>query len=240
MVRTRRNNGKGWHKESRRHSLARQGITTTTKNNVEARLQLQNSNVLFLERVKQFKNSANLEVYTTDGKVMSVGLKRGDGVILSNLGFSRQEQIKILDYLQENPKDLPNYKPPKKVKVLSERQKQNKFYEDYVIESIDSEGYDANPKTKKEKLQFLKDTFKSEYGHAIARQGEQKAFQEWMQGLPSSYNVEFYNNKILALAKKSGSLPQNATEKQEDRVIENYWNFMSVKTFQAFKKHGVK
>ena len=127
-----------------------------------------------------------------------------------------------------------------KPKELSEKQKQNKFYEDYIIESISSEGYDVDLKTKKEKLQFLKDTFKSEYGHAISTQGEQKAFQNWIQGLPSSFNIEFYNHEILQLAKKSGSLPQNATEKQEDKVLSNYWQFMTVHTFKAFKKYGVE
>jgi len=130
----------------------------------------------------------------------------------------------------------------KAVKPLSDRQKQNQFYEDYVLDSISNEGYDdAKPlKTPKEKLQFLKDTFRSEYSFMIERVGERKAFEEWIAGLPSSFNIEFMNYEILKLAKKSGSLPENATDKQEDRVLENYWNFISVKTFQAFNKYDVK
>ena len=127
-----------------------------------------------------------------------------------------------------------------KGKILTERQKQNRFYEKEIISSIDASGYDKNPGTDKEKLQFLKDTFRSEYGFMIKRVGEQRAFKEWIQGLPSSFNIPFQNNEILKLAKKSGSLPENATEKQENRVLENYWNFMTVKTFQAFKKHKVE
>jgi len=48
------------------------------------------------------------------------------------------------------------------------------------------------------------------------------------------------NYKIIEIAKKSGSLPKNATQNQEDRVLENYWNFMASKTFQLFNKYGVK
>ena len=120
------------------------------------------------------------------------------------------------------------------------RAEQNKFYENYIIDAIDSDAYDVKTTTKKEKLQFLKDTFRSEYGFAISRMGEVNAFKEWIQGLPSVFNIPFQNYEILQLAKKSGSLPQNATEKQEDRVLDNYWNFMAVKTFQAFRKYKVR
>jgi len=141
------------------------------------------------------------------------------------------------------PSSQLNAEGKKEKKLMSDRAKQNKFYEDYVIDSISSEGYDEQPKTKKEKLQFLYDTFKDEYWNnnpSVQRLGETKAFEEWIKGLPSSYNIEFSNYDILKLAKRSGSLPENATEKQEDRVLENYWNFISVKTFQAFKKYDVK
>ena len=118
---------------------------------------------------------------------------------------------------------------------------QRKNYEKYVLDSIDASGYEGqNPKTDKEKLQFLKDTFKSEYGFAIKQKGERKAFEEWISGLPSSYNIEFYNNKILELAKKMGSLSQNPTEKQEDQVIEGYFGYMTNQTFRLFEKNGVK
>jgi len=124
-------------------------------------------------------------------------------------------------------------------KPLTEKQKINRFYEKYVIDCIDSEGYDVTTNTPEEKLKFLRKTFRSEYGHMIDRVGEQRAFKEWIMGLPSSFNLEFNNYDILKLAKKSGSLPENATDKQEDRVLENYFNFMTAKTFQAFRKYKV-
>ena len=137
--------------------------------------------------------------------------------------------------------DVPKNKGNKNIPDLSDRQKQNRFYEREVIDSISSEGFDVKePKTDKEKLQFLKDTFRSEFGFQIERIGERKAFEEWISGLPSSFNIEFTNVGILKLAKKSGSLPQDATEKQEARVLENYFNFITVKTFQAFNKFKVK
>lgn len=128
-------------------------------------------------------------------------------------------------------------------KVMSPRTEVNLKYENYILDSISADGYDVpEPKTPKEKLQFLYDRFISEYwdnNQSVQRMGKQNAFKEWIQGLPSSFNIEFSNYNILQLAKRMGSLPQNATEKQEDRVLENYWNFMANKTFQAFRKYDV-
>lgn len=112
--------------------------------------------------------------------------------------------------------------------------------EKYIIDSISTEGYGVKATTNKEKLQFLYNTFKSEFGHEIARKGEVNAFKDWIQGLPGSFNIEFYNNKILELAKRIGSLPANPTEKEEDKIIDNYWNFMAVNTFKLFRKYKVK
>ena len=119
------------------------------------------------------------------------------------------------------------------------RKEQNKFYHDYIIDAIDPDGYDVNPKGNKAKLQFLRDTFRDEYGWAIQRMGEQRAMAEWLSGLPSAISLPFYNNDIIELAKKSGSLPMNATDAQEGRVLDNYWNFMANKIMQLFRKYKV-
>jgi len=139
-------------------------------------------------------------------------------------------------------------KQPQKIpmmKDLSQRQISNRNYENYLINSINTEGYDLKeePKTVKAKLQFVKDTFRDEYwnnNQPAQMKGEVTAFADYLSGLPSTVDIPFYNNEILELAKKMGSLPENATEKQEDRVLENYWNFMSNKMFQLFRKYGVR
>jgi len=111
----------------------------------------------------------------------------------------------------------------------------------YILEAIDNEGYDdaKELKTDKEKLQFLMNTFKSEYGWSIERYGMNKAFAEWIAGLPSSFNIDFENYKILELARAWGSLKAFATEAQEDKILLNWFNFVTVKTFQLFRKHKI-
>lgn len=115
----------------------------------------------------------------------------------------------------------------------------NDFYEKVIINAISTDGFDLvkQPKTTKEKLEFLKERFQSEYGYAINRIGYQDAMRDWYQGL--AIDIPFYNNDIIELAKKGGSLPQNATEKQEDKIIENYWSFMARKTLGLFRKYKV-
>jgi len=137
-----------------------------------------------------------------------------------------------------NPKEKAMMRNTNSVLPLKQ---QRENYEKYLLESIDNEGYeDEEPlNTPKEKLEFLKNKFRSQYGHEIERKGERKAFEEWISGLPSIYNIEFQNYEILKLAKRMGSLQQNPTEKQEDRTLENYWNYITNQTFRLFDKYEV-
>ena len=108
--------------------------------------------------------------------------------------------------------------------------------------SICTEGYRTEAATEAEKLQFLADTFNSEYGFPdnIRRYGtKQNCFAEWLQGLPSCFNVAFYYADIIALAKLWGSIPENATEAQEDKICNNWWRYLADQTFQLFRKYNV-
>jgi hypothetical protein len=129
----------------------------------------------------------------------------------------------------------------------------DKTVKEYIINCIDSDGYDIPLDLMREahalnipfeeytkgKLQFLYDTFIIEYGWSIPAHGEVGAFREWTQGLPSCFNIEFTNHGILVLAETWGSIPANATERQKDKILENWFNFIAVKTFQLFKKYKI-
>lgn len=57
-------------------------------------------------------------------------------------------------------------------------------------------------------------------------------------GLPSCFNIEFMNFEILNLYKSWYNIDV-LTEKQEQKILDNYWNFITVKTFQLFKKFKI-
>lgn len=114
----------------------------------------------------------------------------------------------------------------------------------YILAAIDSEGYDLEkqPETDKEKLQFLADTFKREFMHdnALRYYGTyQNCFANWLMGLPSCFNIAFENYRILEIAKEWGTLPKDATEKQEDKVLSNWFNLIAFKTMRLCQANYV-
>lgn len=133
---------------------------------------------------------------------------------------------------------------PRKVKVakpLTKRQIATKQAYDYILNAIDASGYDVpEPKTDQEKLQFLADTFVSEYGHQVKYYGShQNTLANWFAGLPSACNIEFRNHEIIRLAILWNSIPHNASEKQKDKIINNWFNYIAAKTIQLMGKYDI-
>ena len=96
---------------------------------------------------------------------------------------------------------------------------------------------------QKEKLQFLYDTFKKEYWHEYNQKVHKNiytGFSNWIMGLPSTFNIEFENWSIIEIAISWGSIPENASEKQQNKILENWFNFITNKTFQLFKKYKIE
>ena len=99
---------------------------------------------------------------------------------------------------------------------------------------------EKEPETDKEKLQFVFDCFKSEVSFNIARVGKFEAFTDWLRGLPSGLgNLDFSNYQILRIAVDWESLPKNATEKQQDKILDNWFPFISNKFFIAARRNKV-
>ena len=119
--------------------------------------------------------------------------------------------------------------------------KLDKLVKKYIINAIELCDYNLDGqevKTDAQKIAFVYNTFKNEKGWHIDRVGEYQAFIDWLQGLPSCLNIDYENYKILELAKLWGSIPDNATEKQEDKILANWWNLIAVKFFQLVRKYN--
>ena len=106
-----------------------------------------------------------------------------------------------------------------------------------ILSNIDGEPYGEELKTDEEKVKFLHKTFMSEYGWHVKQIGFQKALINYFLGLPSACSMPFINYDIIQLAVKWGSLPQIHTEREADKIINNYFNFMAMKTIQLFNKY---
>ena len=106
----------------------------------------------------------------------------------------------------------------------------------YLINAIDSDGYENQPTTDKAKVSFLVDCYNSEYNHAYNVKmypNEQIRFANWLSGLPSVLNIPFYPSSILELAKELQEVKEidientNYTQKKKDKICDNYFNFMA-------------
>ena len=93
----------------------------------------------------------------------------------------------------------------------------------YILDCIDSE--ENEELTRSQKIKYLFDRFNSEYGWNISRVGKYKAMTEWLSGL--AINIPYTYFDIIELAKEMGSINNNPTEAQKDRVCENYFSFMA-------------
>lgn len=122
---------------------------------------------------------------------------------------------------------------------MSKSSELDKTVKQYILDSIDREYCEAETDDISEVINGLKASFYAEYGWMVERVGEQKAIAEWLQGLPSAINIDFYNHEILKLAVKWGSIPENATEKQEDKILDNWFNFIANKMGQLFRGYHV-
>jgi len=121
---------------------------------------------------------------------------------------------------------------------MSKSSELDKMAKTYILECVmDNTGhpYLGNNNTK---IDHIRSRFESEKAWEIKQDGELMALTSWLQGLGFPGNIAFYNIDILRLAKEWGSLPEHPTEAQENRILRNYWNFMTNKTLQLF--HGYR
>jgi len=104
--------------------------------------------------------------------------------------------------------------------------KYKKNYAKFILDSIKPYEEDK-PIKNDQKLDYLINIFKKESNFNNQTESFQKAFSNWLSGLPSVIDLPFYNGDIIELAVKMGSLDKNHTEQQAERIYTNYWNFMA-------------
>ena len=101
----------------------------------------------------------------------------------------------------------------------------------YIISVIDSEDLPSETMTNKEKVFFIMDRFVKEYCYQqnLDRHDNDmtKLLAEWLSGL--AINIPYTYCDIIKLSKE---LLETDTLKNEDKIIENYFNFMAIQIFK--------
>jgi len=110
--------------------------------------------------------------------------------------------------------------------------------ENYILKCIDFENYGKNPDSKEEKINLLIETFKDEYWHEYNKNHYnhdiKKGFSSWLSGLPSCFNVDFENYRILELGKLW--MFDLSTENKEDRFLENWFSMVTNSVFYLYNR----
>jgi hypothetical protein len=111
-------------------------------------------------------------------------------------------------------------------------------YKQVILSGINGAVYEVKTDTDKEKMQFVYNCFYSELYKWQSHKNIQTVFAEWLQGLPSACYIPFYNSDIIELAEKiNGTI---YTDKQADKILENYWRFMTGIFFRLFRQYKIK
>jgi hypothetical protein len=100
-----------------------------------------------------------------------------------------------------------------------------KNYKNYILSTIEEDGEGKPLTTESEKIDYIFDRFNSEYGFMIERVGKYKAMSEWLSGL--ALDIEYYDDAIVDLAIKMGSINPNPNDKLKNTVTQNYFDFMA-------------
>lgn len=106
--------------------------------------------------------------------------------------------------------------------------KYKKNYKRFILDSIDEVDYEGKTlTTDDEKIDYIFERFYSEYykENIALRYGKQKAMADWLAGL--SLNLPYWYDEIIELAIEMGSIDENPSEKLQNKVISNYWDFMA-------------
>lgn len=95
----------------------------------------------------------------------------------------------------------------------------------YLIDSTDLDGQDLGDNlSDPDKARALFTCYWDEKGSWYEQQiGRVEAVKDWLQGLPSSLDIVYYNHDILVLwGRLLPHVPQR-TELQQERIVDRYW-----------------
>lgn len=109
-----------------------------------------------------------------------------------------------------------------------------------LVDGIDLDYFDLENASTQHKIDLVKQDFLATQQWHIDRVGQTAAVMNWLQGLPSCISIPFTNYDIIQLAIKMGSLTENASEIQQNKILDNYWNLCANKLNQLFTGYQLR
>lgn len=118
--------------------------------------------------------------------------------------------------------------------------KKNGYQFAYILDSIAEE--DSNGtllKKDADRINFFFDCFEKEFNYIqnkLRYPDLQERIAQYLKGLPSCISIPFSNYDIIELGKSWG-LCKN--EKQEDRILQNYWSTCAIRLIQLKNYYSI-
>ncbi len=108
----------------------------------------------------------------------------------------------------------------------------------YIIDAIENEDDSSfDNLSDNEKLVFLFNRFRNEKPNNI--KSIKSGLTNWMQGLPSTFNVVFEHDEVEALVIKYGLLPPESDETHTtkyDIYVNNWFNFLAGQFYALYRQ----
>ena len=115
----------------------------------------------------------------------------------------------------------------------------------YVLECIRSCGRASDEglefKTDKEALDFFISCFNEEFNNQYNKRrfpSLQERIGEYLQGLPSCFNVDFYEDDIIRLG-IIWEVLKNEEDKKKGKFVANFFSVLGCRILQACRKVGI-
>ena len=113
---------------------------------------------------------------------------------------------------------------------------QKEEYKQYILKCIEEDFNGNELTTPVAKVKFIYERFISEVGWNIDRVGEMRAMVDWLADL--ALDIPFTYADITQLARHINC--RTYTDKEEEKICENYFPFMANLILQMFKTYKVK
>jgi len=102
----------------------------------------------------------------------------------------------------------------------------------YLFGCIYSDEFDVEKMNDREKIEYVFKQFEAEHGGGYYKKSfpnEQSRLADWLQGLPTSCSVSFYNDDIIKIGKSWGFCQ---TERKAAEFVNNWFSVLALRLIQ--------
>lgn len=107
---------------------------------------------------------------------------------------------------------------------------------EYLLSVIDGSDYDVVTDNEQQKKEFIKETFWNEYGSRVSYEGLQNCCRNYLQGLPSSCSVEYWDDEIIKMLQSWGVIKESMRGDTQYRKVNEYWQRLGYELSKIVRK----